>query len=137
MHREVTEIQHAVQIDEELVERTVVLLKNLFTHAIEAVADVGLALEDMMEDIDNVRLTVFIIICVDSILLTLDEVFEHEFATLNHCLREHRALFSKILVDIVQCVLPFFLATDNVHANAEEADSRFYHQRQRQLIRIK
>ena len=57
VHREVAEIQNAVQVDEELVKRTVVFLKNLLAHAVKAVADVGLRLEDMMEDVDNVRLT--------------------------------------------------------------------------------
>ncbi len=136
VHGEVLELQHAVQVDTELVESRIVGLEDLLAHAVEAVADVSLVLEDVVEDVDDVGLALGIVVSIYGIFFAFNALLQDELLAAHHGLREHGTLFGEVLVDVVQGGLPFGFVADNVNAYTQKTYGRFQHQRQWQLVRV-
>ena len=72
VHREVTQPQGTIQVDAELVESGVVALENLLAHAIKPVAHVSFALEDVVENVDDVGFALGIVVGIHSIFLAFN-----------------------------------------------------------------
>ena len=90
----------------------------------------------MVEDVDDVRLALGIVIGIHGIFLAFDKLLKHKHFAAHDGVGKNGTLLGEVLVDVVQGGLPFFLAADDVHAHAEEAHGGFQHKRQRQFVRI-